>query len=72
IVLQFLLSCIVDIMLVKTNITCFDLCLYPQRCDSSTDGNIYKYQAKTLNGSRTVNFSEYAGKSVLIVNVATY
>uniref|UniRef100_A0A3Q3S4W9 Glutathione peroxidase n=1 Tax=Mastacembelus armatus TaxID=205130 RepID=A0A3Q3S4W9_9TELE len=35
-------------------------------------GTIYKYQAKTLNGSHTVNFNDYAGKSVLFINVATY
>uniref|UniRef100_A0A4W6CW32 Uncharacterized protein n=1 Tax=Lates calcarifer TaxID=8187 RepID=A0A4W6CW32_LATCA len=57
---------------IKTSITCFDLCLYPQRCDSSTDGTIYKYHAKTLNGSHTVNLSDYRGRSVLFVNVATY
>uniref|UniRef100_A0A8D3A7J5 Glutathione peroxidase n=1 Tax=Scophthalmus maximus TaxID=52904 RepID=A0A8D3A7J5_SCOMX len=50
----------------------FLLFLKRSRCDSSTDGNIYRYQAKTLNGSRTVNLSEYRGKSVLFVNVATY
>uniref|UniRef100_A0A3P9IYI1 Glutathione peroxidase n=1 Tax=Oryzias latipes TaxID=8090 RepID=A0A3P9IYI1_ORYLA len=42
------------------------------KCDSFTDGSIYKYHAKTLNGSQTVNFSDYIGKSVLFVNVATY
>uniref|UniRef100_A0A3B3U083 Glutathione peroxidase 3 n=1 Tax=Poecilia latipinna TaxID=48699 RepID=A0A3B3U083_9TELE len=47
-------------------------CLYPQRCDSSTAGTIYQYNARTLNGSRIVNFSDFAGKSVLFVNVATY
>uniref|UniRef100_A0A3Q3Q7F6 Glutathione peroxidase n=1 Tax=Monopterus albus TaxID=43700 RepID=A0A3Q3Q7F6_MONAL len=47
------------------------VCLY-QRCDFSTDGTIYKYQAKTLNGNHTVNFSNYRGKIVLFVNVATY
>uniref|UniRef100_A0A669DQF9 Uncharacterized protein n=1 Tax=Oreochromis niloticus TaxID=8128 RepID=A0A669DQF9_ORENI len=36
------------------------------------EGTIYKYRAKTLNGSQTVNFSDYAGKAVLFVNVATY
>lgn len=43
-----------------------------QQCDSSIDGTIYDYKAKTLNGSRTVSLSEYKGKIVLIVNVATY
>uniref|UniRef100_A0AAQ6IT80 glutathione peroxidase n=1 Tax=Anabas testudineus TaxID=64144 RepID=A0AAQ6IT80_ANATE len=56
---------------VKQEITCFDLSLYSQRCDSSVDGTIYKYHARTLNGSSTVNFSDYTGKSVLFVNVAT-
>ncbi|GLD62016.1 glutathione peroxidase 3 [Lates japonicus] len=45
---------------------------FTQRCDSSTDGTIYKYHAKTLNGSHTVNLSDYRGRSVLFVNVATY
>uniref|UniRef100_A0A3Q4HJ63 Glutathione peroxidase n=1 Tax=Neolamprologus brichardi TaxID=32507 RepID=A0A3Q4HJ63_NEOBR len=42
------------------------------QCNSSVEGTIYKYRAKTLNGSQTVNFSDYAGKAVLFVNVATY
>lgn len=53
-------------------VTCFDPCVYLQQCDSSTDDTIYKYKAKTLNGSYTVNFSDYTGKTVLFVNVATY
>lgn len=44
----------------------------PQRCKASTDSTIYKYRAQALNGNRTVDFSDYAGKSVLFVNVATY
>lgn len=43
-----------------------------QQCESSRDGTIYDYQAKTLNGSRPVSLSEYRGKTVLIVNVATF
>jgi len=43
-----------------------------QHCDASVDGTIHKYNAKTLNGSNTVNFSDYIGKSVLFVNTATY
>uniref|UniRef100_A0A3B5LRV8 Uncharacterized protein n=1 Tax=Xiphophorus couchianus TaxID=32473 RepID=A0A3B5LRV8_9TELE len=42
------------------------------RCDSSTAGTIYQYNARTLNGSRAVNFGDFAGKTVLFVNVATY
>uniref|UniRef100_A0A8C6THZ0 glutathione peroxidase n=1 Tax=Neogobius melanostomus TaxID=47308 RepID=A0A8C6THZ0_9GOBI len=42
-----------------------------QRCDSSTGGTIYEYQAKTLNGSCTVNLRSFRGRSVLFVNVAT-
>ncbi|KAA8589110.1 hypothetical protein FQN60_010455 [Etheostoma spectabile] len=44
---------------------------FTQRCEYTHD-TIYKYQAKTLNQSRTVNFSDYKGKSVLFINVATY
>uniref|UniRef100_A0A4W5PG86 glutathione peroxidase n=1 Tax=Hucho hucho TaxID=62062 RepID=A0A4W5PG86_9TELE len=32
------------------------------------DGTIYNYNAKTLNGSRSVSLSEYMGKTVLFVN----
>uniref|UniRef100_A0A8C6TGK6 glutathione peroxidase n=1 Tax=Neogobius melanostomus TaxID=47308 RepID=A0A8C6TGK6_9GOBI len=39
-----------------------------QRCDSSTGGTIYEYQAKTLNGSCTVNLRSFRGRSVLFVN----
>ncbi|KAK5865025.1 hypothetical protein PBY51_016221 [Eleginops maclovinus] len=46
-------------------------CPLTQQCES-TDGDIYRYQAKTLNDSRTVNFSDYRGTSVLFINVATY
>uniref|UniRef100_A0AAZ3SWU3 glutathione peroxidase n=1 Tax=Oncorhynchus tshawytscha TaxID=74940 RepID=A0AAZ3SWU3_ONCTS len=33
------------------------------------DGTIYNYNAKTLNGSRSVSLREYMGKTVLFVNV---
>uniref|UniRef100_A0A8C2X6B6 Glutathione peroxidase n=1 Tax=Cyclopterus lumpus TaxID=8103 RepID=A0A8C2X6B6_CYCLU len=33
---------------------------------------ISPYSAKTLNGSHTVNLSDFKGKSVLFINVATY
>lgn len=45
---------------------------FVQRCDPSADGTIYKYSARTVNGSHTVNFGDFAGKTVLFVNVATY
>uniref|UniRef100_A0A3B3DCM7 Uncharacterized protein n=1 Tax=Oryzias melastigma TaxID=30732 RepID=A0A3B3DCM7_ORYME len=48
---------------------------YIMYCDKDKKSRavvIHKYHAKTLNGSHTVNFSDYAGKSVLFVNVATY
>ncbi|KAG8004161.1 Glutathione peroxidase 3 [Nibea albiflora] len=45
---------------------------FTQQCEAATDRTIYQYSAKTLNGSRIVNFSDYTGKSVLFVNVATY
>uniref|UniRef100_A0A4W5R5F1 Uncharacterized protein n=1 Tax=Hucho hucho TaxID=62062 RepID=A0A4W5R5F1_9TELE len=38
----------------------------------SADGTIYNYKAKTLNGSRSVSLSEFMGKTVLFINVATY
>lgn len=47
-------------------------CLCHQQCISSTDGTIYNYQARTLNGSHTVNLGDFRGRSVLFVNVATY
>uniref|UniRef100_A0A3Q0RUF4 Uncharacterized protein n=1 Tax=Amphilophus citrinellus TaxID=61819 RepID=A0A3Q0RUF4_AMPCI len=56
----------------KQTLHSLTFCLFPKRCNSSTEGTIYKYRAKTLNGSQTVNFSDYAGKAVLVVNVATY
>lgn len=43
-----------------------------QRCDSATDGTIYDYEARTLNGSHTVSLQSYRGRAVLFVNVATY
>uniref|UniRef100_A0A3B4A562 Glutathione peroxidase 3 n=1 Tax=Periophthalmus magnuspinnatus TaxID=409849 RepID=A0A3B4A562_9GOBI len=48
------------------------LLLEMYRCDSSGDGTIYRYQAKTLNGSQTVRLDSLRGRSVLFVNVATY
>jgi hypothetical protein len=43
-------------------------------CFNSTDGdNIYRYTAPQLNSSLpNITFSEFKGKVVLIVNVATY
>uniref|UniRef100_A0A3Q2P4G1 Uncharacterized protein n=1 Tax=Fundulus heteroclitus TaxID=8078 RepID=A0A3Q2P4G1_FUNHE len=42
------------------------------KCNSSTEDTIYRYQARTLNGSKPVSFADFAGTSVLFVNVATY
>uniref|UniRef100_A0A3P8WKR6 Uncharacterized protein n=1 Tax=Cynoglossus semilaevis TaxID=244447 RepID=A0A3P8WKR6_CYNSE len=42
------------------------------RCNTTTNDRIYNYNATILEGSRTVTFSDYRGKSVLFVNVATY
>ncbi|CAJ1058154.1 glutathione peroxidase 3 isoform X1 [Xyrichtys novacula] len=39
-----------------------------QQCETSTDGTIYQYSAKTLNGSQTVRFSDYVGKSYVELN----
>ncbi|KAK0153265.1 Epididymal secretory glutathione peroxidase [Merluccius polli] len=43
-----------------------------QPCDTDINGTMYGYEAKTLNGGRTVSLSDYAGQTVLFVNLATY
>lgn len=53
-----------------SNLPC--LCLYNQFCDSTTNGTIYDYSAQVLNGPLKVDFSDFRGKLVLFVNVATY
>ncbi|KAK7072895.1 hypothetical protein SK128_020147 [Halocaridina rubra] len=35
-------------------------------------GDFYQFSAKLLNGTETINFSDYQGKVVLVCNVATY
>lgn len=46
---------------------------YTQICDSAAaDGSLHEYAAKTLNEGLKVSFSQYAGKYVLVVNVATF
>lgn len=56
----------------RVNISWIALFPYPQRCNTTTNDRIYNYNATILEGSRTVTFSDYRGKSVLFVNVATY
>lgn len=34
--------------------------------------SLYDFNMTTLDGSEVVDFNEYAGKAVLLVNVATY
>uniref|UniRef100_A0A8C4T791 Glutathione peroxidase 3 n=1 Tax=Erpetoichthys calabaricus TaxID=27687 RepID=A0A8C4T791_ERPCA len=41
-------------------------------CEAGVEGTIHSYGAMTLDGSKYVSFKEYAGKTVLFVNVATY
>lgn len=43
-----------------------------QLCDSTTPGTIYDYRAQVPDEDRCVDFSEFRGKPVLFVNVATY
>nr|XP_010972990.2 epididymal secretory glutathione peroxidase isoform X1 [Camelus dromedarius] len=41
-------------------------------CYKDVKGNIYEYDAFTLNEAEHIQFKQYAGKHVLFVNVATY
>lgn len=41
-------------------------------CYDSVRGTVYNYGALTIDGDEYVPFQKYAGKLVLIVNVATY
>ncbi|CAG0905512.1 unnamed protein product [Darwinula stevensoni] len=41
-------------------------------CDQTDPRTIYEFQEELLDGSRNVSLSEFRGKVVLIVNVATY
>nr|QJF53919.1 glutathione peroxidase 3-like, transcript variant [Gobiocypris rarus] len=43
-----------------------------QVCNPGVGDTIHNYGAKTINGTQYIPFSNYAGKHVLIVNVATY
>ena len=36
------------------------------------EGSLYDHQMTLLDGSRNVSLSEYSGKVVMLVNVATY
>lgn len=60
------------VVVFRVNISWIALFPYPQRCNPTTNDRIYNYNATILEGSRTVTFSDYRGKSVLFVNVATY
>lgn len=41
-------------------------------CFPGVTGTIYDYGALTLNGEEYIPFKQYAGKYLLIVNVASY
>lgn len=41
-------------------------------CYKDVKGIIYDYEALTLNGNELIQFKQYAGKLILLVNVATY
>ncbi len=43
-----------------------------QVCNPAVSDTIHNYGVKTLNGTQYIPFSHYAGRHVLIVNVATY
>lgn len=60
------------VVVFRVNVSWVALFPYPQRCNTTTNDRIYNYNATILEGSRTVTFSDYRGKSVLFVNVATY
>uniref|UniRef100_A0A8C2J5Y6 Glutathione peroxidase n=2 Tax=Cyprinus carpio TaxID=7962 RepID=A0A8C2J5Y6_CYPCA len=41
-------------------------------CNPGVGDTIHNYCAKTINGTQYIPFSYFAGKHVLIVNVATF
>ncbi|KAK7072897.1 hypothetical protein SK128_020149 [Halocaridina rubra] len=43
-----------------------------RRACGEANGDFYQFSAQLLNGSTTINFSDYQGKVVLVYNVATY
>ncbi|KAK1789399.1 hypothetical protein P4O66_015323 [Electrophorus voltai] len=43
-----------------------------QRCDYNVNGSIFEYGANALNKSLYIPLHQYAGKYILIVNVATF
>lgn len=40
--------------------------------DPTDDDNLYNYQISNLNQTGQINFADYLGKVILLVNVATY
>lgn len=49
-----------------------NLYLIDQVCDSTIPGTIYDYKAQVLDDEQCVDFSDFRGKPVLFINVATY
>uniref|UniRef100_A0A4W3I040 Uncharacterized protein n=1 Tax=Callorhinchus milii TaxID=7868 RepID=A0A4W3I040_CALMI len=41
-------------------------------CNSSIPDSIYNYGATTIDGRHYISFMDFMGKTVLIVNVASY
>uniref|UniRef100_A0A8C7B3H3 Epididymal secretory glutathione peroxidase n=1 Tax=Neovison vison TaxID=452646 RepID=A0A8C7B3H3_NEOVI len=41
-------------------------------CYRDVKGTIYDYEALTLNRNELIQFKQFAGKLILLVNVATY
>ncbi len=59
-----------DFVVVVQSAFCY-VCL-SQVCNPAGSDTIHNYCVKTLNGTQYIPFSRYAGRHVLIVNVATY
>lgn len=46
--------------------------VFQQLCNQAVDGSMFEYGAKTLTEGLHIPFRQYAGKYVLLVNVATF
>uniref|UniRef100_A0A8C1VSI5 Uncharacterized protein n=1 Tax=Cyprinus carpio TaxID=7962 RepID=A0A8C1VSI5_CYPCA len=71
---QFFAWCIFHVhvsLLCKCGTALFYICL-SQVCNPGVGDTIHNYCAKTINGTQYIPFSYFAGKHVLIVNVATF
>jgi hypothetical protein len=67
------LSFVLSALAILGSVASADRALVSRACDANiTDGTIYQHAEQELNGLRTMRMSNYRGKVVLIVNVATY